>query len=327
MRLPADPNSSRSRLAIITYSGAELLDVTGPVSVFSTANQLAEKALYEIVLLSPSGGLSVHSGGIALDTLALAQFSADRHDTVLVVGAVRPVLLRAMQDQTMARALVAASQKAKRFGSVCSGAFVLGAAGLLDGQSATTHWAAQAELAERFPKASVAADTLYVQSGRLWTSAGVTAGIDMALAMVCADHGRELGTAVARNLVVYAHRPGNQSQFSAVMAAQSAGQARFAPLIDWVLENLGEPVRVEDMAQKVAMSPRSFYRKFTANYGVTPAKFVERLRLERARDLVAEGVPVKRVFMAVGFRSEAAFRQAFKSHFGVPPSVMAHLSA
>lgn len=316
-----------ARLIVITYPGAELLDVTGPVSVFSTANQLAGRAVYAIVVASPEGGPTRHSGGVVIDTTPLRAVCAQARDTVLVVGAVRPVLDEAMRDRTITNVLLQACQSGARYGSVCSGAFLVGSAGLLDGHDATTHWAARYELAARFSKASVARDTLYVQSGRLWTSAGVSAGIDMALAMVGADHGAGLKTAVARNLVVYAHRSGHQSQFSDLMVAQSTAQAPFLSLIEWVGDNLSAPIRVEDMAERSAMSVRTFHRKFSKSFGLTPARFVERLRLERARDLVAAGLPVKRVCRDVGFHSEAAFRQAFKTRFGIPPSVVAHMSA
>ncbi len=309
------------RIIFAIFPGFEILDFSGPVAVFANADNLLPDPAYEIVVVSSSGGLVPSSAGPACDSLAVAAVDLVAQDTLLVVGGDAAPLADAMADSVLAAWLQQAATVVARFGSICSGAFVAAAAGILDGRRVTTHWLACAELARRFPALTVDAEALYVVDDTVWTSAGVTAGIDMALAMLARDHGATLMGHVARVLVVYAHRPGNQSQFSALLGRQLQGGDDFEHLPPWLVDNLHRPLRVADMAAEVGMSERSFYRRFTEAFGETPAKFLERLRLEQAKALLARGNAVKMVTDAVGFRSEAAFRSAFRNRYGLTPAM------
>jgi transcriptional regulator GlxA family with amidase domain len=211
--------------------------------------------------------------------------------------------------------------RTNRFGSVCTGAFMLAQAGLLDGKRVATHWASCARLAERFPALSVDAEALYVVDGKVWTSAGVTTGIDMALALVEADLGAATANLIARHFVLYARRPGYQSQFSPLLQAQTAAEAPFAALIDWMQAHLDEPLDVPALARRAGLTERSFYRKFTDATGKTPAHFVEALRLDAARTLLAQGLPLKAIAGRVGLTSSARLGAAFERRFGMAPSL------
>ena len=225
----------------------------------------------------------------------------------------------------------AKSALTRRYGSVCTGAFVLAAAGLLDGKRVATHWASCQRLAERYATLDVDADSLYVVDGRVWTSAGVTTGIDMALALVEADLGAATANLSARHFVLYARRPGYQSQFSPLLqaqtSAQSAAEAPFVKLIDWMQAHLDQPLDVPALAARAGLSERSFYRKFTDATGKTPAHFVESLRLDAARTLLAEGLSLKAIAARVGLRSSARLGQAFERRFGMAPSLFRELHA
>jgi len=211
--------------------------------------------------------------------------------------------------------------RTRRYGSVCTGAFVLAAAGLLDGKRVATHWASCARLAERHPALSVDADALYVVDGKVWTSAGVTTGIDMALALVEADLGAATANLIARHFVLYARRPGYQSQFSPLLEAQREAAAPFADLVEWMQAHLDGALDVPALARRAGLTERSFYRKFTEATGKTPAHFVERLRLEAARTLLAKGLPLKTIACKVGLGSSARLGQAFERRFGLAPSL------
>ena len=241
-------------------------------------------------------------------------------DTLLVAGGSRG--LRAMMArQDVGRWLRKVAPRTRRYGSVCTGAFVLAAAGLLDGKRVATHWASCDRLAAGFPALTVDADLLYVVDGKVWTSAGVTTGIDMALALVEADLGAATANLIARHFVLYARRPGYQSQFSPLLQAQTAAEAPFAALIDWMQDNLDRPLDVPALAARAGLSERSFYRKFTEATGKTPAHFVESLRLDAARTLLAQGLPIKAIAGRVGLSSPARFGQAFERRFGMAPSL------
>lgn len=312
---------ARSRILCVLYDGFELLDMAGPLSVFAAANAVCGALVYETRTLSPKGGKVGSYAGPEVDSDGLEAVAISRRDTVIVVGAEGRDLRRAMSDGALRVWLRSAARKAMRYGSVCTGAFVLAAAGLLDGRRAATHWGARRELSAKFPEVSVDPEALYVADGKLWTSAGVTTGIDMALSMVATDLGRDIATQVAKRLVVYAHRPGGQSQFSAMLDAQSHAGAAFANLLPWIDSHLDMPIRVADMAREAGMTERTFFRKFTKAVGTTPSKFLEKTRLSRARLLLEDGQAVKSVAAAVGFRSEAGFRTAFEAAYGVPPSL------
>jgi len=205
---------------------------------------------------------------------------------------------------------------------VCSGAFVLAAAGLLDGRRATTHWARAAEFARTYPCVKVEPDRIFIRDGDIWTSAGITAGIDLALALVAEDLGEAAAKRAAQQLVVYHRRPGGQSQFSALLETDRA-DGRFSPVLSWARERLGERLSVERLADRAAMSPRHFARAFTAETGMTPAKAVERLRLEAARERVESGAePIEGVATHTGFGDPERMRRAFLRAFGQPPQAL-----
>lgn len=310
-----------SRIVLVTYSGAELLDLTGPSAVFAMANKAAGKCLYEIVVASPDGAIVEHSCGLQMVTVPIASVEICKGDTILVVGAGASPLAAAACNPRLMMFLQSAAAHARRYGSICSGVFILGAADLLSGKTVTTHWDAVGEFRRRFKGARCEADAPYVADERLWTSAGVTTGIDMSLSMVERDHGPKLKAAVARQLVVYSHRPGHQSQFSDLLVAQGRENERFAGLVSWLQASLKLAVSVEQMAERVSMSPRNFHRRFTQNFGQTPAKFFELLRLNAARDLLEAGAAVADAAREAGFQSDSAFRSAFKSQFGVTPQL------
>lgn len=313
------PMIKTRRIILITYDNAELLDLAGPISVFNAARLITQKPIYNCIVVSPNGGLVTHNSGVTLDSRPLSSIRYQPSDTVLVIGATRSPLNQVIKSEALLASLKHAALNAERYGSVCSGSFILGAAGLLNGKRTTSHWVANSRLQKTHPDAFVDAKALYVNDGKLWSSAGVTTGIDMALSMVEADHGSQLKSEVAKQLVVYHHRPGNQSQFSHVLNAQLRVDEHFTGLITMLTDNIDRQVKVNEMAELMNMSERSFYRKFSSLFDVSPAKFFERLRLDHARLLLESGETVKSTVPQTGFRSEPAFRSAFKEAYGVTP--------
>jgi transcriptional regulator GlxA family with amidase domain len=313
------PKKNSRRILFLTYPEAELLDLVGPLSVFNTASRMSDEASYECTIASETGGLIAHSCGTQLDTRALSSIRFTATDTVLVIGAVTRPTKEAIKVGALTHALKLAAQRVHRYGSICTGSFLLGAAGLLEGKKVATHWSACTRLKEAFPNTETDGESLYVQDGKLWSSAGVTAGIDMALAMVKQDLGKAVTSQVAKMMVVYSHRPGNQSQFSDVLIAQDKIDAHFSGLVDWIRQRLDHPPSIDEMADYVNMSPRSFSRKFKNNFDIPPGKFLEHLRLDQSRELIESGEAIKQAAAKVGFSSEAAFRSAFKGVYGVTP--------
>jgi transcriptional regulator GlxA family with amidase domain len=216
----------------------------------------------------------------------------------------------------------AARGRARRTASVCSGAFILAAAGLLDGRRATTHWGRAAELARAYPKVHIEPDRIFIRDRAIWTSAGVTAGIDLALALVADDLGEDVAKRAAQQLVVYYRRPGGQSQFSALLEADRPS-SRFSPVLAWARARLDERLSVDRLADRAAMSPRHFARAFAAETGMTPAKAIERLRLEAAREQVESGAePIEGIAACTGFTDPERMRRAFIRAFGQPPQAL-----
>ena len=213
------------------------------------------------------------------------------------------------------------SIQCERIGSVCSGSFLLAEADLLNNKHATTHWLLANRLQSGFPKIMVNKKALYVNDGKFWSSAGVSTGIDMALELVRQDCSSEVMGMVAKGLVVYKHRPGHQSQFSELLTFQIKANSDFSDLISWVSNNLHQTIRVEKMSDFMHMSPRTFHRKFTKSTGLTPSKFVEQLRLSRAKELLDENISIKQVLLKTGFRSEAGFRKLFSDYYGMNPGM------
>jgi transcriptional regulator GlxA family with amidase domain len=310
-------------VAFIVYPGFELLDVSGPTSVFNGANralsQRGKPAFYRVVLASSQGGAIESSSGVTLETLPIVELRTCEAQTMLVAGAEREHLLPAMSNPALRAALPGLAAKAERFGSVCSGGFVLAALELLDGHRIATHWDSCKPLSEAFPKVEVDPDALYVVDGRLWTSAGVTTGIDMVLAMVARDLDASIAGEVAKRLVLYAQRPGYQSQFSPILKAQVKGDSPFADLIGWIQSNLDAPLDVPSLALRAGLSERTFHRRFMAATGETPARFVEIARLDAARMLLSRRLSLKAVAVQVGLFPTARLAEAFERRFGVAP--------
>lgn len=305
-------------ILMIAYEGAQVLDLTGPAAVFAEAAEFRDAPPYRIVMASITGGPIPTSSGVALSTVPLETVKADGTDTVLIPGA-SPRALRAALDDSLLRDLgLAAASTARRVGSICTGAFILASWGLLDGHRAATHWSATAELSRLFPAVHVDPHAIYVEDRGVWTSAGVSTGIDMALALVEQDLGQKLASDIARRLVLQMRRPGHQSQFSAMLDAQDGP---YAPLAVWVSEHLSDDLSLETLAQRAGQAPRTFHRRFTAATGMSPAAFVERLRLDRARALLDLGRTPKQVAIEAGFGSLDRLGRAFRREYDLTPSL------
>jgi transcriptional regulator GlxA family with amidase domain len=306
---------------MVVYDRANTVDVTGPLEVFAAAQALlaakGTPGAYENVVVSATGSPVTTSSGVRI--LADASFRDwdERVDTLLVAGGDPS---RVVEDEAFLRWVAARKRRVRRLGSVCSGAFVLAAAGLLDGRRATTHWSATDLLARLFPSVEVDPDAIYVKDGDLYTSAGVTAGMDLALALVEEDHGRTLALEVARQLVLFLKRPGGQRQFSTVLEAQSAPDGAIGAVSKWLVDHLDEDLRVEQLAHRAAMSPRNFARVFVRELGTTPAKFIERARVERARLALERGDRgIETIAYECGFGNAERMRRTFRRHLGVVP--------
>jgi transcriptional regulator GlxA family with amidase domain len=305
------------RIAILAFPRFQLLDVAGPADVFVEASrQLGQPRAYEVKVIGTDEGMLKSSSGLRLAVDATVATHRGRIDTLLIAGS--PNIDDMAIDARLQSWLQRQSRSVRRYGSVCTGAFVLAATGLLDGKRVATHWNSAARLAANYPQTCVEPDAIYVQDGKLFTSAGVTAGMDLALAMVEEDHGRELALRVARELVMFLKRPGGQSQFSAHLAAQTAERSGVRALQDYVLANLKSDLSVPALAAQAGMSERSFARIFRSETGTTPAEFVENARIDAARRMAEElDVPAKRLADAVGYASVDGFRRAFTRRLGV----------
>ena len=306
------------KIVFVIFPRAKLLDVTGALQVFNDAKSPDGQA-YEIEIASLTGGRIPTDSPVSLDSIALADLGESGIDTLLVAGGVGT--REAARDPALIGALKQAEPLARRVGSICSGSFLLAEAGLLSGRRATTHWDSCARLDRAYPDINVEADAIYVRDGRVWTSAGVTSGIDMALAMVAEDLGRAEAVRLARQLVTFMWRPGGQSQFSIPLRRQASdAKGRFDDLHDWIRNNLKADLRVESLAERAHMSLRSFNRLYHAETGQTPAKAVETYRLETARQLLSEsGLTIAQVAAECGFGDDERMRRAFIRGLGVAP--------
>ena len=307
-------------IEIVAFPDVQLLDVTGPLQVFASANEMRRVAgqppYYAIRVVAKSSPV-ISSSGLAL----LAQALSPRKrpiDTLIVAGGAG--VHAASQDKRLISWLTGAPRVATRVASVCTGAWALGAAGLLDGKRVVTHWEDCERLARRYPKARVEIDPIFLQDGKVWTSAGVTAGIDMSLAMVEKDIGHAAAIAVARDLVVFLKRPGGQSQFSAALALQQS-DSRLDDLHSWIAGHLAEDLSVPALAARARMGERTFLRHYSAAMGRTPARAVESMRVEAARQLLATTrLSIKRIAAQCGFGSEETMRRSILRKVGVTPS-------
>jgi transcriptional regulator GlxA family with amidase domain len=305
-------------VAIVAPQGVQALDVSGPADVFGEAVAQIGAPCYRVQVIAATNAPVTCSSGVVLLPQRTIDDPDEPIDTLLVAGA--PVQ-QATRDSTDLVAWIARrAPTARRFGSVCTGTFMLGAAGLLSDSTVTTHWQHAAELATACPEARVEPDRLFVRDGPLCTSAGVTAGIDLALALIEEDHGRALALAVARRLVVFLKRPGGQSQFSAHLAAQIAARSPVQEVQAWILDNLPSNLTVETLARQGGMSVRNFARVFRQEAGVTPAYFVEMARVDSARRMLEDTVlPLQRVASRCGFTNVDGLRRAFLRRLGVGP--------
>lgn len=302
-----------------------MLDVTGPLDVFAVANELAQArgkaAPYRLTLAAPQAGPLETSAGVALLATHSLHDPALAADTLLLAGG--SGARAASFDTALVADVRRIAEQAGRVGSICTGAFMLAATGMLDGLRATTHWGHFDEFAGRFPQVEIDRDALFVAEGKFHSSAGISAGIDYALSLVEADAGRAFALDVARELVVFLKRPGGQAQFSAQLAAEAGAHDpdRFAALTRWMGENLASPLSVDLLAARCAMSPRNFARRFAEAMRIAPGQYVQLLRVDAARRLLTDGdMPVERVAARCGFASAEAMRLAFKRHVAIAPS-------
>lgn len=308
------------KVAVLAFPGVQMLDVVGPIDVFNeAARQAGNPRAYDFEIIAPEKGRVQASNGMVFVADSSINSASNDIDTLLVAGSPNMREIEAQSD--LLNWLVQRGKQVRRLGSVCSGAFLLARAGLLDGKRATTHWNASARLASTFPAVSVEPDRIFIKDGPIYTSAGVTAGLDLALALVEEDFGRGVALKVAREFVMFLKRPGGQSQFSAHLAAQTAEKSVIRDVQNWVLENINKPLSVEHLALHAGMSTRNFARMFKRETNTTPADFVEGARLDAARRMLEETTnPLKRVAALCGFGDPNSMRRAFVRRLGVTPA-------
>jgi transcriptional regulator GlxA family with amidase domain len=311
-------------VVIVVYPDVQSLDCIGPLEVFAAAQTLLAatgrcEPGYNIAVASLDGAALTTSSGLEIVPGRDLADVPDAIDTLIVPGGVGSA--RASADEALLDWVRVAAPRSRRVASVCTGAFVLAAAGLLDGRRATTHWASAARLAEQYPAVEVDPEPIYLRDGPVWTSAGVTAGMDLALALVEEDLDREAALTIARHLVLFLRRPGNQSQFSATLAAQEPEHEPLREVQRYVVEHVSENLSVEALAACAHMSPRQFARAFAAETGITPGRYVERVRIEAARRALEDtSQPIATVATACGFGTSETMRRAFLRALGVAPA-------
>ncbi len=306
------------RIGLLVFPGVQALDVSGPLDVFAEANRfLPAHQHYTLTVVGTQAEAIVCSNGMTLvPHHGYRQIDQPDFELLLVAGG--PDLPQRAPETALDLWLRRACTRAARYGSICNGAFLLGAAGLLDGCTVTTHWSDAAKLAQRFARARVEFDRIYVKDDRLYTSAGVTAGIDLTLGLVAEDHGHELALNVAKRLVVFMQRSGGQSQFSPYLAPYVAAHSPVAAVQDYVLRHIGDDLSVQVLAGAAAMSVRHFSRVFARDVGMSPAEFVARARVDAARrQLEHSTAPLKTIAFACGFRNPEQMRAAFARYVGV----------
>jgi transcriptional regulator GlxA family with amidase domain len=304
-------------MAFLIYPGFQLLDAAGPIAAFEIAGRYSPGS-YSLRVIAAEAGLVASSSGVPLQAQPFS--SASGVDTLIVAGG--DGSRTAMHCAKTRRFIMRCGAKSRRTASVCSGSYLLAAAGLLDGKRATTHWSRAADFGRKFPQISVEADSIFVNDGSIWTSAGITAGIDLSLALIEDDLGGAIARQTAQQLVVYYRRPGGQSQFSALLEMERAG-GRFTALLEHVRSHLQRRHSVAELAERVSMSPRHFSRAFHAETGLSPAKAIEQLRAETARgSLAGNGRSIQEVARACGFGNAERMRRTFIRLFGAPPSAV-----
>lgn len=318
-------SGQKKRIVIVAMPNALMLDVAGPADVFTMANSILEShpdkpfAGYEVLVVSPDPGKKsiATSSGVSFCTDKNYRSVKGKTDTILLAGFSAKAYT---PTKDFIRWLQTSAEKVRRIGSICKGAFLLAQADLLNKRKATTHWLFCKELQKSYPQVKVDPDPIFVKDGNVYTSAGVSSGMDMALAMVEEDHGREVALSVARRLVLYLRRPGNQSQFSAVISEQEAEHEPIRKLQSWLMEHLKEALTVEQLAEKCFMSTRNFARVFSRETGTTPGKYIEKLRLEAARRKLEEThLSLDEIASKCGLGSADSLRRLFIRHLKITP--------
>lgn len=309
------------RVVFLAYDDMNLLDLTGPLQTFSTANRISlgagGSALYDTVVASARGGGVMSSAGLSVDTRCVATLDGVEIDTLISAGGCNGEVFTVCPQ--LVSWIARRAGTVRRLCSVCTGAFVLAAAGQLKGRRVATHWVWAERLQLLHPETNVDADALFIQDGAVWTSAGVTAGIDMSLALIEADHGHRIAIQTARQLVMFIQRAGGQSQFSVPLATQ-ARDSNFASLHAWIAAHIDEELSVVRLATEAGMSLRTFVRVYTAAVGRTPAKTVEAMRMEAAcRALESTTLPLKAISAKIGYAEEQNLRRVFLRNFGINP--------
>lgn len=310
------PSPGTRQVLLLAFDGVEVLDVAGPASVFAQADALVPGS-YRIATVSPAGGTVRTNAALALaDTVALAQWQGPV-DTLIVAGGDEPALRDAILAQGVGQWVAEQAPQVRRVASVCTGAFALAGAGVLHGRQSTTHWNACELLQTLCPQTQVLQDRIFVRDGAVWTSAGVTTGMDLALALVEEDLGRAVAVRIARNLALLSLRGENQPQLSPVLLAQADASKRLRELLAWIQGHLAEDLSVEALAARAAMSPRNFARTFAAQTGLTPARFVTQARCDQAATLLRQtDWPMDKVAARSGFASVDTLQRAFRQRFG-----------
>lgn len=311
------PNTPR-RIAILAFPDVQLLDITGPLQAFASANDIAGAAKrerpYETLVLAREPRVRT-TAGLVLETAPLPARPAP-FDTLLLPGG--QGVNTACADIDLVRWIKARARTTRRLASVCSGAFLLAATGLLDGRRAVTHWRRCPEFARAYPQVKLDPNPIFIRDGNIWTSAGITAGIDLALTLIEDDLGRDMALAVARQLVVFLKRPGDQAQFSTTLALQES-DGRFDRLHAWIVENLRGDLSLPTLASRAHMSPRSFSRHYASATGRTPARAIEQIRVEAAQRMLEERASVAQTAKRCGFGSEETMRRSFLRQLSVSP--------
>jgi transcriptional regulator GlxA family with amidase domain len=313
------------KIAFVGFEGFQILDLAGPLEVFTKTKSYLpqpgpEPFRYEMITASPNGGTITSNSGLQIAaTQAIADLDDDL-DTIIVSGGPEAALRGVARNSNLLQWIADRAPRTRRVASVCTGAFLLGGCGLLDGRRATTHWSATGLLASSFPKAEVVPDAIFIGDGHIHTSAGVTAGIDLALAFVEQDCGPRVALGIARELVLYLRRVGGQSQFSAALAAQAKASSGLRDLLAWISEHPTEDLSVPRLAERAGMSERTFSRMFSAETGMTPARYVELVRLDHAKLLLETSKwPLARIAERSGIGSAATLARAFRRQLGVTP--------
>ena len=312
---------SRKRVWLLAVPGADLLDITGPWEVLRHANEALRRTAYDIELVGPGGPTLQTRHGLLIAGVRPLPARVRRPPDVAIVAGGSPATPVPEAQARLVGWLRRHHPRISTMVSICTGAFILGEAGLLDGHRATTHWRFLGELRLRFPAATVVDEGIFVQDRRLWTSAGITAGIDLALALVEADHGHAVAMAVAKELVLFLRRSGNQAQFSSTLHRQEKAPSKRDEMYAFVLEHLDAPLPVERLAEGAGVSPRTLSRWFRAHLDESPAEFVRRVRVDEARRLLVEtDLSVKEICARTGLGDFSTLWRVFTQHLGVTPT-------